>query len=254
LLVVWESPARPIEVNASTMASPASTALTTSLQARALPLSRDAAPPLAAKAGTVIFSDDFDDPGSGWTTTPLASGTTFAYTDSGYTITAVGQLHHFANAPFGQLAARIAIALNATQATGEPPGSGFGLSCRQAALTFSPNELNRYEFLVEGQHWLIERRDGSLSTTTRPVVLKQGSLPTTNASGPSQVEAVCWTMHDPHVTRLALLVDGVKVADILNTARRSPKNGWLASIDVASSSAAPNVVTATQFAIRDQSS
>jgi hypothetical protein len=180
-----------------------------------------AAPPLTAKAGTVIFSDDFHDPGSGWHTAPLPSGTTFAYTDSGYTITAVDQLDHFANAP-------------------------FALSCREAALTFSATELNRYEFLVKGQEWFIERRDGSLSTTTKPVVLKQGGLPTTNANGPSQVEAICWTMHDPHITRLALFVDGVKVADILNTARRSPKNGWLASIEVAGSSTAPTVVTATE--------
>jgi hypothetical protein len=64
------------------------------------PHSIGAGGPVDPGRGAVVFSDDFSDPGSGWPTEPLASGTTFNYEKAGYVVVAKGDLVHFAGSPY----------------------------------------------------------------------------------------------------------------------------------------------------------
>src|SRR4029077_21222301 len=50
------------------------------------PASVPASASAGVAAGVVVFSDDFHDPGSGWSTGTLPSGTTFTYKSHGFEI------------------------------------------------------------------------------------------------------------------------------------------------------------------------
>ena len=82
--------------------------------------------PLTAVQGQVVFSDNFRDPGSGWTTLTLSSGTTFAYTPCGYVIAARESLHHMAYTPYDEPLAQLSMAVTGEQSAGAPVGAGFG--------------------------------------------------------------------------------------------------------------------------------
>src|ERR1700752_172082 len=95
------------------------------------PLARVSPSPggLTPTSGAVVFSDDFHDPNSGWSTGTLASGTTIGYSNGHYVIVAKGSLQHYANAPYKSPLDELEMSVTATQSPGAPAGAGFGVLC-----------------------------------------------------------------------------------------------------------------------------
>ena len=203
---------------------------------------------LTADRGTIVFSDDFSDPTSGWTTAPLPSGTTFAYGVGGYVVTAKGALHHFSFAPYVDPVQQLSQSVSATEPAtpGASGAGGVGVVCRRGT---GSSQL-QYEFLVfSDRRWYVERRDGAAEGSV-PTVLKQGSLSAGPGSTPVEVDGMCASETDGRTTRLALFVNGRKVADLANVASTFLDLGWRGGIDVASG-ANPSTFTVGHFAERD---
>ena len=192
-----------------------------------------------------MFVDHFANPGSGWETAPLPSGTTFAYGADDYIVVARGALHHFSYSPYTQPIQQLNTSMTATQSAGPPSGAGFGLVCRRGVGTA---EI-QYEFLVLGRTWVVERRNGD-STNSAPAILLQGKSPVAPGAVPITVGAMCATEGDGRTTRLVLFLNGTKVADLPNVAPTFQDTGWRSGIDVASG-AAPSTVTVSEFEERD---
>ena len=197
--------------------------------------------------GVVVFSDDFHDPGSGWSTGTLPSGTTFTYTSHGFEVFAKGSLHHITSAPYGRARERLTVLATATQSTPAPDGAGFGVTCDRGT---DAAEI-RYEFIVAARDaWSIERLDGPLASTgSVSVVLKQGALSSSPGSAPMTVQGTCISLSDGQTTRLALVVDGKPIAETTDTATTLPDSGWYAELLVASDDP-PTTVTVTRFEVR----
>jgi hypothetical protein len=199
---------------------------------------------LTADRGTVVFSDDFTDPESGWQSAPLPSGTTFGYGPGGYVVVARGHLHHFAYSPYIQPVQQLNTSLTALESAGAPSGAGFGVVCRRGQ---GQAEV-QYEFLVLGASWVVERRDGATGSTP-PTILQQGTTAVHPGPVPVTVVAMCATETDGRTTRLALFLNGSKVADLANRAATFQDTGWRGGIDVAS--VVSSTVTANRFEERD---
>jgi hypothetical protein len=201
---------------------------------------------LAANRGAVVFSDDFRNASSGWTTETLPSGTTFSYTSAGYVIVAKGTVDHFATSPFDTPVQQMAISLTATQSTDAPVGAGYGVSCWRGAGT---SEL-RYDFVVTtAGSWQVYRRDGGIPS--KAAVLKQGKASVRLGSQPLAVQGMCATMADLHSTRLVFFAGALKIADFMDPAASMPDAGWLSDLIVTSEDIHASVVTATRFEVRN---
>src|ERR1700716_1216905 len=112
---------------------------------------------VAANHGGVVFSDDFHDSRSGWTTETLPSGTNFTYAATGYVIVAKGSLDHYAASPYRRPVQQVAISVTATQSSDAPAGPRHGVSCWRGA---DASEL-RYDFIVTtAGDWEVDRRVG----------------------------------------------------------------------------------------------
>jgi hypothetical protein len=195
-----------------------------------------------------VYSDDFGDSTSGWTTETLPSGTTFSYSAAGYVIVAKGSLDHFATAPYEKPVQQVAISVTAAQSDDAPVGAGYGVSCWRGK---DAAEL-RYDFIITtAGDWDVERRDGGFAT--KPLVLKRGTSSATLSSTPLVVEGMCATMADLQTTRLLLFAGTQKLADVTDTAPVVPDAGWLADLIVSSDQIHPSIVTATHFEVRDLS-
>ena len=201
---------------------------------------------LTTQRGAVVFSDDFHNASSGWSTETLPSGTTFAYAAGGYLIIAKGAVDHFADAPYETPVQQVAISVTATQSTDAPIGAGYGVSCWRGT---GAAEL-RYDFLVStGGDWQVDRRDGGIPTT--PQILKHGNSAVRLGSAPLAVQGMCATLADLKTTRLVLFAGTQKLADILDTATPMPGAGWLPDLLVTSEALHSSTVTATHFEVRD---
>jgi hypothetical protein len=202
---------------------------------------------IAPDQGTLAFSDQFSDPNSGWTTSELASGTTFAYVGGRYVVTAKGSLHHLAVSPYEVPIAKLSVRVKATQSPGAPPGAGFGVLCAEGG---DLQTSLRYEFLaLTTGDWVIERRDGN----SQPAVLGRGETSATPGDTPMTVEGVCNTLSDGRTTRLLMFVDGHRVADTKDSIGLIDGQGWAGGIDVASQSKAASAVSVSDFEERDLS-
>jgi hypothetical protein len=198
--------------------------------------------------GTVVYSDDFTDSTSGWTTETLPSGTTFSYSAGGYVIVAKGSLDHFATAPYEKSVQQVAISITASQSDDAPVGAGYGVSCWRGK---DASEL-RYDFIITtAGDWEVERRDGGFAT--QPLVLKRGTAAFTLSSTPLVVEGMCATLADLQTTRLLLFAGTQKLADLTDTTSVVPDAGWLPDLIVTSDQIHPSIVTATRFEVRDLS-
>jgi len=197
--------------------------------------------------GVVVFTDDFHDPGSGWSTGTLPSGTTFTYTSRGFEVFAKGSLHHITSVPYGRARERLTVSATATQSSPAPDGAGFGVTCDRGT---DAAEI-RYEFIAATRNaWTIERVDGPLGSTGSPsVILKQGTLVSSPGSTPMTVQGTCITLPDGLTTRLSLIVDGNPIAEITDAATSLPDSGWYAELIVASDDP-PTTVTVTRFEVR----
>ena len=196
--------------------------------------------------GKTVFSDDFRDPSSGWTTDALPSGTTFKYAPEGYVVVAKGTLDHFAGSPYTTPVAQIAIAVTATQSTDAPAGAGYGVSCWRG---IDAAEL-RYDFVITSAgDWTVDRRDGGV--LTRPLVLKQGKSSASLGGAPLIVTGMCATQADQHTVRLVMFAGAARVADFTDSATALPDLGWQADLMVTSSEIHDSIVSVTHFEVRD---
>lgn len=201
---------------------------------------------VTSTSGATVFSDDFHDQTSGWTTSSLPSGTTFSYGAGGYIVVAKGTLDHFADAPYTTPVGQIAIAVTATQSTDAPAGAGYGVSCWRGA---GAAEL-RYDFLLTAAgEWSVDRRDGGV--LTRALVLKQGATGAKVGSTPVVVTGMCAALADGHTVRLVMFAGSDKVADMTDTANALPDAGWQADLVLTSSEIHDSTVTITRFEVRD---
>jgi hypothetical protein len=201
---------------------------------------------LTSTSGKTVFSDDFHDPSSGWTTAALPSGTTFKYAPGGYVIVAKGTLDHFATSPYSAQVAQIAISVTATQSTDAPLGAGYGVSCWRGTGTA---EL-RYDFVMTSAgRWSVDRRDGGVQT--RPLILKQGASSATLGSTPLAIEGMCATLADGQTVRLLMFAGKAKIVDIADSANAMPDIGWQSDLMLTSSEIQDSTVTATRFEVRD---
>ncbi len=87
---------------------------------------------LTADEGTVVFSDNFHNPYSGWQSAP-DSGATFTYENDTYVIVPTGNLHWFAFAPYQEPVQQMSAAVTATESASSPVGAGFGVMCLRGA-------------------------------------------------------------------------------------------------------------------------
>ena len=197
-------------------------------------------------SGKAVFTDDFHDPGSGWTTNSLPSGTTFRYSADGYVVVAKGTLDHFASSPYKTPVSQIAIGVTATQSTDAPVGAGYGVSCRRGSDT---SEL-RYDFVVTAAgEWTVDRRDGGV--LTRPLILKRGASTARLGTAPLAVTGMCATLADQHTMRLVMFAGPDKIADITDSAIAVSDTGWQADLMVTSSEIHDSTVTVAHFEVRD---
>ncbi len=105
--------------------------------------------------------------------------------------------------------------------------------------------------MVNGSGWYLERGQGAVSATLSPSVLGQGAAPAEPGNTPMTVEGMCATLADGTTTRLALFVNGTKVADITDQVSSLPQTGWTSGLVVASQAGAPSIVTVSHFQVRD---
>jgi hypothetical protein len=192
----------------------------------------------------VVYTDDFHDPNSGWTTATLPSGTRFGYQSDAYVVNAVGDLHHLASSPYTRPVQQLTMTVSASQVVNGQTRAGFGVSCYRGSGTTTLH----YEFLVEaGQRWFIERRDGVLSASGSPQVLAEGTSPAVPGSTPITVSGSCLTQSDGHTTHLAVAVNGRMVGQADDVAGTLSSDGWRADLDVASGGSEPCTATVTLF-------
>jgi hypothetical protein len=202
-----------------------------------------------ATRGSVVYSDDFHDSASGWTTQTLPSGTTFTYTAGGYVIVAKGTLDHFATSPYTKPVQQVAIWVMASQAADAPVGAGYGVSCWRGT---NAAEI-RYDFIVTtGGDWAVDRRDGGVAPST-PLILKHGKSSAPLGSTPLAIQGMCATLADQHTIRLILFAGKQSLADFTDSATTLPDAGWFADLMVTSEAIRPTTVTATRFEVRDLS-
>ena len=201
---------------------------------------------VSSTRGKTVFSDEFRDPSSGWTTDVLPSGTSFMYAPEGYVVVAKGTLDHFAGSPYTTPVSQIAIGVTATQSTDAPVGAGYGVSCWRGT---DAAEL-RYDFIVTSAgEWTVDRRDGGV--LTKPLFLKQGKSSATLGSAPLTVTGMCATLADGHTVRLVMFAGSAKVADFTDSATTLPDVGWQADLMVTSSEIHDSIVSVTHFEVRD---
>jgi hypothetical protein len=199
----------------------------------------------------VLFTDSFDDPGSGWFTKKLPSGTSFGYAHGSYVVVAKGTLHHYAYAPYDNPADQLRMSMTATQSRGAPAGSGFGLTCVRG---LGRAEVS-YEFVIfkvagNAARWIVERRVGEATPKISPTPLRIGSSVAVPGPVPMTVGAVCATSSDHKTTRVELYVNGRLLIGLRNRAASLPGAGWDAGLTVLSNAAATSTVVATSFEAR----
>jgi hypothetical protein len=213
-------------VSAGTGLPPAQTPASPSAPAAANPAGGvTASSPLTSPRGTaVIFSDDFTDPNSGWDT-GADDDSTYTYTPDGYAMTTNAPAIFLSYAPDDTPAQQVSLSVTAIEAPGADPDAGYGASCRRSAD--STSQL-RYEFRVTGSgEWYIERNQGALDGQT-PTVIAEGGTQLL-ASSQITVSAVCATLDGGTSTRLALFLNGTKVADTVDVGTADGA-GWLGAI------------------------
>ena len=203
---------------------------------------------LKADRGTVVFSDNFHDVSSGWSTAKLPSGSRAGYTRDGYQIVGYGYLDHSAQVPYTVALKQLSVSVTATESSDAIAKSGFGVACTRG----SGESAITYEFLaLVGGTWEILLRHGSSSTDPETGLLKQGSSSASPGSSSVTVEGMCATLADGRTTRLALFINNSVVADITDPTAGSTPAGWFTDFIMRSQAARPSTVTATHFEVRD---
>ena len=207
--------------------------------------------PITVATGSVVFTDDFHDSLSGWDTSP-GSGVKYSFVGGALEAMATGAFFFYETSPYEEPKQQLSVGATATLDIHTPPDAGFGVDC----IRGSGSSQIRYEFDADADsNWYVNRIIGPDSDTNFPAILKQGSLGSSPAPGvlPVTLVAVCATMADGLTTRLALFVDGTKVADITDTAPTRSADGWVTDLVTSGSESGPVTVTVTHFEERDLS-
>jgi len=197
--------------------------------------------------GSVVFSDDFNDPKSGWSTDNV-SDFKASFNKSGYVIVVTGFIDHEVSAPYLTPKDQLSVSVTATESSTSPVGSGFGAGCDRG-LT---EPTISYDFHVAvGGTWGIFRHDLRRAAGSQHSLLKQGTSP--KAPGPilRTVVLICATLSDAVTTRLVMFVDGTQVADIADPVSDLPRLGWVGGLVVTGEDSGPTTVTVTHFEERD---
>jgi hypothetical protein len=182
---------------------------------------------LSPMSGVEVYSDDFTDSTSGWSTGKDPKGAVFAYAPVGYTVTSTVSAHWLAFAPYDDPSQQISLNMTAHESAGAPTGAGFGLVCRRGPDSTSSV---RYEFIVnESNRWFIERNQGAVTMSSAPTILDEGTLPTKLGSQELQISGICATLADGQTTRLALFAGTEQVADITDVTSLDA-DGWLGGL------------------------
>ncbi len=199
--------------------------------------------------GRTVFTDTFQDPGTGWSTDTLPSGTTFKYGTGGFVVVGFGDLQHFVDSPYSSTIAQIDVEATATQSANSPIKSGFGVVCHRGSGT----DVLRYEFVVaDTGTWYVQKRVGTADPNVEPTDVASGDSNDVPGATPLTVEATCATLDDGKTTRLLMFINGKRVLDQSDSAASAlPGLGWRGGIDVDTSASAPSTVTFTNFVLRD---
>ena len=192
----------------------------------------------------VVFSDDFQDPGSGWPTHSPSQGVTFAYTSAGYVVSGSGRYHWFARAPYYVPVPQLTMSVTATQVTNGQGAVGFGVACVRGI----GSSITRYELLVNAtRRWFIERALGPPGPTSTATIIDEGSSPMVPGATPMTVSGSCLTKADGRTTDLVVWVNGTKVGSAEDDATSLAGTGWYGQLIVATEGTRPCPVTATNF-------
>jgi hypothetical protein len=202
---------------------------------------------LTPDRGAVVFSDNFSDPKSGWST-DATSDFRGSFTKEGYVIVVRGFADHEAAAPYLTLKDQLSVSVTATESSDSPVGSGFGAACDRG-LT-DPTISYDFHVLVGGT-WGIFRHDLRRGPGNQHSLLKQGSSSKAPGAISRTIELMCATLSDGVTTRLVMFVDGTQVADISDPVSDLPRLGWVGGLDVSGVDSGPTTVTATHYEERD---
>ncbi len=197
--------------------------------------------------GSVIFSDDFHDSGSGWSTdtTPEFSA---SFTKSGYVVVGRTLVDNEVSAPYVTPKDQLSVSVDATESADSPVGSGFGAGCSRGP---TDNTIS-YDFAAEvGATWELFRHDTRPGVTDRDSLLKKGTSPQAPGAKLLTVELMCATLTDGVTTRLVMFVNDTQVADITDPVANLSRLGWLGGLVVRSVDSGPTAVTAIHFEERD---
>jgi len=202
---------------------------------------------VTADRGTVIFTDDFSDPASGWATKPTADFRA-SFTGSGYVVVASNFVDHEIAAPYLLPKDQLSVAVRATESTDSPEGSGFGAACSRGLK----EPTISYDFVVQvGGTWDMFRHDTRPGVANPATSLKMGTSPKAPGAASITVELICATLSDGITTRLVMFVDSTQVADLTDPVTDLPRLGWVGGFVVRGVGAGPTTVTATHFQERD---
>ena len=202
---------------------------------------------VTADRGSMVFSDDFTDSGSGWTRESVADFSA-TFTKSGYVIVARGFVDHEIASPYSVPKQQLSVSMTATESTDSPSESGFGAGCDRG---LSESTVS-YDFVVmiDGT-WEIRRHDTRPGAASASSLLKKGTSPKAPGAASITVELMCATLSDGVTTRLLTFVSGTDVADITDRVDDLPRLGWLGAFVVRGEGTRPTTVTATYFELRD---
>jgi hypothetical protein len=196
-----------------------------------------------------LFSDDFDDPGSGWADEKIKSGSSFRYVHGNYVVVLKD---HFADeflyAP-GTPAKALQADLTAAQTAGFSTGAGFGMVCTQR----DERSAASYDFLLaridaSRVRWYIRFSDGP-PDKSKDTILTKGDLRMPIGPRMITLRTQCLTKPDDRTTNLTFVVNGRVVGHAHSTFRKDlPIGVWRSGI-VVSNAAGTTTVTATHFAM-----
>jgi hypothetical protein len=239
--------------SSSAAAGPAASAqpgAPTQSAADAMPIT--ATTPLRAGAGESVYSTDFvqtDQVFSGWPLGPQQD-VDIELQPNGYAITGAGRYVSLVAAPVDQSYNQIEVSAQAMESTNPPQGAAFGVFCALGgvAYTFDVNVDGTWSIRRGAAPEIFETRDTSIAVA-------HGSAGRSPASG-TAISGVCATLPGGTSVRLAMFVNGAKVADLLDT-QAANGIGWRAGIvstdsDLSSSTTTFVSFAETAFGISDQ--
>ncbi len=202
---------------------------------------------LTPDRGSLVFSDDFSDSASGWST-DTASDFKASFSPSGYVIVARNFADNEVATPYVLPKDQLSVSVIATESSGSPSGSGFGAACDRGLN----QQTISYDFVVQVDGtWEVIRHDLRPGAANPHTSLKKGTSPRALGAKSITVELMCATLSDGITTRLVMFVDTTQVADITDPVTDLPRLGWVGGLVVRSEDSGPTTVIATHCEERD---